>query len=493
MSGETRRALDPGRSPVATGIDPLLVPEPLVFVDLETSGANLANDRIIEIGLVEVDASGIGEWSVLVNPETPVSAFITRLTGIDDAMLSDAPTFRELAPALIERLDGRLLLAHNARFDYGFLKSEFRRLGVDFRSPIACTVRLSRRLFPEHHRHNLDSLVERHALSVAGGRHRALADARLLWELWQCWHRELPTAAIHEAVATLVGRPDLPPQIDRRLIDDLPEAPGAYALYAGDGRLLLSQRSTNLRQQVLGHFRESQRDSPLYRSTRHIEWREAAGELGARLHEIALARQASGEGAAAPPAKSAAEVCSWQLPASPGSDFVPRLVFADDLDFAVAEDLFGLYRSPGEARRSLRTLAEARNLCLRQLGLEGPSRSGACSAYRHKACRGSCVGREAPALHGARLLQALARLRLRPWPYPGPALIVERDAFGMREDFHLIDRWRLLATLHSEDELPGRLTEGPARERFDPDLYRLFSRFLDSGKVAVRPLPPYSL
>ena len=65
----------------------VLAPEPLVFVDLETSGANFANDRIIEIGLVEVDAEGVREWSVLVDPETPISAFITGLTGIDLSLI----------------------------------------------------------------------------------------------------------------------------------------------------------------------------------------------------------------------------------------------------------------------------------------------------------------------------------------------------------------------------------------------------------------------
>jgi DNA polymerase-3 subunit epsilon len=103
-------------------MNPAFAPEALVFVDLETSGANFANDRIIEVGLVEVDSEGAREWSALVNPEAPVSSFITGLTGIDDAMLSTEPTFAQLAPSLLERLRGRLLIAHNARFDSGFLR-----------------------------------------------------------------------------------------------------------------------------------------------------------------------------------------------------------------------------------------------------------------------------------------------------------------------------------------------------------------------------------
>ena len=474
-------------------------PEPLTFVDLETSGANFANDRIIEVGLVEVDESGVREWSTLVNPETPLSSFITGLTGIDDTMLCSAPTFRQLASALLDRLRGRLFIAHNARFDYGFLKSEFARIGVDFRMPSLCTVKLSRKLFPDYHRHNLDSLVVRHGLSVAGGRHRALADARILWELWQCWHRQLPTATIRSALATIAGRPELPPQIDAASLGELPEAAGAYAFFGDQGRLLLCRRSSNLRQQVLAHFRPEQRDTPLWRDTRRIDWRVAAGELGARLREIELARSLSAAGREPPGERrgrghrgAGEELCAWHVPYAAAGEFRPQLVFAADHDFASSDDLFGLYASRREALRSLRTLADAHRLCPRQLGLEEGPREGACAAYRQKNCRGVCIGKETPALHGARLLSALAKFRLKIWPYRGPVVLVERDEFGMREDLHLIDRWRLVGTVGSEEELHAVLADGPSTGPFDPDVYRILSRFLQAGRLPLRQLSPCS-
>ena len=138
-----------------------MIREPLIFLDLETTGANFANDRIIEIGVVEVGQDGAREWSSLVNPGRPVPPFITGLTGIDTAMVATAPRFEDLAVPLLERLKGRLFVAHNARFDYSFLKREFLRLGLNFRAPSLCTVKLSRRLFPEHHRHSLEALVSR--------------------------------------------------------------------------------------------------------------------------------------------------------------------------------------------------------------------------------------------------------------------------------------------------------------------------------------------
>jgi len=150
----------------------------VVFLDLETTGASADRDRITEIGLVEVaDGALIDEWSTLVNPGRPLPSVITSLTGITDEMVSTAPTFADIASELQDRLEGRLIVAHNARFDYAFLRAEFRRLGIRFRSRVLCTVRLSRKLFPEHRHHNLDSVMERFAISCSA-RHRALGDDR---------------------------------------------------------------------------------------------------------------------------------------------------------------------------------------------------------------------------------------------------------------------------------------------------------------------------
>lgn len=99
-------------------IDSEFVGDPLAFVDLETTGANFSNDRIIEVGVVLLDQHGITEWSSLVNPGQALSSFITGLTGITDEMLESAPSFAELAPIIIEMLKGRVFIAHNARFDY---------------------------------------------------------------------------------------------------------------------------------------------------------------------------------------------------------------------------------------------------------------------------------------------------------------------------------------------------------------------------------------
>jgi DNA polymerase-3 subunit epsilon len=150
-------------------------------------------DRITEVGIITVvDGAVIEEWSTLVDPECSIPAEIQALTGITNAMVRDAPTFAEVVDEVRSRLEGAVFVAHNARFDYGFIKNEFRRLGESFTADVLCTVRLSRRLYPEYSRHGLDQLRERHQLSM-DGRHRAMGDARAAWQFIEVATRQHST------------------------------------------------------------------------------------------------------------------------------------------------------------------------------------------------------------------------------------------------------------------------------------------------------------
>ncbi len=157
---------------------------PVAFVDLETTGGNPAYHRVIEVGVVAANADGLEyEWSSLVNPGFSIPYGVQCFTGITDEMVQDAPIFEDIAVQLAERFEGRLFVAHNARFDYGFLREEFRRSGIRLESRVACTVRLSRRVNPAMPRHNLDMLIAYLGLSITR-RHRALPDAQALWQFW---------------------------------------------------------------------------------------------------------------------------------------------------------------------------------------------------------------------------------------------------------------------------------------------------------------------
>lgn len=263
---------------------------PLVFVDLETTGGTFGVDRITEIGIVEAGPQGVSQWTSLVNPERPIPAFVQQLTGIDDAMVRDAPTFAELAAGLLDRMDGRLFVAHNAHFDHSFLKSEFRRIGMRFVPDVLCTVQLSRAVYPAETRHGLDALVERHAL-VPAARHRALADADLLWQFWQHLHRAHAPETLAEHVGRVTRRFRLAAQIDEDTIERIPAGCGAYVFFGDDDAPLYVGRSVRLRQRVRSHLtgpRRSAKDLRLAALVRRVEWKATGGEIGAMLAEAQM-------------------------------------------------------------------------------------------------------------------------------------------------------------------------------------------------------------
>lgn len=154
-----------------------------VVVDLETTGGDPAIQRITEIGAVRVrNGRIIGEWSSLVNPGRRIPSFIAKLTGISDEMVAQAPPFAEIASDLREFLGDAVFVAHRAKFDHGFLKAEFARLGEEFGGPVLCTVVESRRHFPGLASYGLGSLCGHFGIPLAS-HHRALCDARATAEL----------------------------------------------------------------------------------------------------------------------------------------------------------------------------------------------------------------------------------------------------------------------------------------------------------------------
>ena len=443
----------------------------LAFVDLETTGATATSDRITEIGIVEVDENGVREWSCLVNPATPISGFIERLTGISDAMVAQAPPFAELAAEVMARLEGRLFVAHNARFDYGFLKNEFKRAGHDFRATVLCTVRLSRKLFPQHAKHNLDSLIERHGLTVSS-RHRALGDARLIHQFWNRLQAEVAPDALAEAVKVLTARPTLPAGLDPAAIDDLPEGTGVYLFYGENDLPLYVGKSKELKKRVLAHFaadHAAAREMNLAQQVRRIGCIETGGEIGALLKEAALIKTLQ-------PIHNRnlrrnEDLCFWQLVEAGAGEWRPVLLLASNLEFRRQEHLYGPFKSAREAKRTLTELAKEHRLCDSLLGLEKMKPGKPCFAHQLQQCKGACVGKEPVSFHSARLLAALGRWQLAAWPFAGPAWLREGD------EVHLIDHWRHLGTARCEADLHALLdTEPPA---FDRDSYRILVKALD--------------
>ena len=147
------------------------------IVDLETTGGSAAYDRITEIAAYKYNGQKIvGEFVTLVNPERNIPAFITKLTGISDDMVASAPYFYEIAKELIEFTKDCTLVAHNARFDYSFLKQAFRDLGYDYSRETLCSCKLSRKILPGLRSYGLGNLCKELNIENSS-RHRAAGDA----------------------------------------------------------------------------------------------------------------------------------------------------------------------------------------------------------------------------------------------------------------------------------------------------------------------------
>lgn len=146
-------------------------------VDIETSGGRSQIDRITEIAIYIHDGDKIvDEFSTLINPETFIPPFITRLTGINNEMVANAPKFYEVAKKIVLMTEGRLFVAHNAPFDYRFIQEEFKRLGYNYQRQTMCTVRMSRKIIPGMGSYSLGNLCQNLGITI-NNRHRAAGDA----------------------------------------------------------------------------------------------------------------------------------------------------------------------------------------------------------------------------------------------------------------------------------------------------------------------------
>ncbi|MFT2090965.1 exonuclease domain-containing protein [Paraglaciecola sp. 2405UD69-4] len=160
---------------VTWSVDPM---QPYVVVDIETTGGKHPQHRITEIGAVKVvNGEVVDTWTSLVNPERHISKFITKLTGINNSMVADAPLFCELADRFTDFVQGCIFVAHNVNFDYGFIKKEYQRIERKFSMPKLCTVRESRKYFPGLKSYSLANLCEHFEIPLVN-HHRALCDAQ---------------------------------------------------------------------------------------------------------------------------------------------------------------------------------------------------------------------------------------------------------------------------------------------------------------------------
>jgi len=224
------------------------------ILDIETTGGSASNEKITEIAIYVHDGKKIvEEFSTLINPQRMIPAFITRLTGIDNEMVRNAPKFYEVAKQIVEITEGKTVVAHNAQFDYSFIREEFRSLGYSFSRDYVCTVRLSRKLIPGFRSYSLGNLCQNLGIEIVG-RHRAAGDALATVKLFELLLERDQNDSISKSVKNDYLNVRFPESFDRKLIDKLPEVPGVYYLHNEDGTVVYIGKSNNIRKRVITHF-----------------------------------------------------------------------------------------------------------------------------------------------------------------------------------------------------------------------------------------------
>ncbi|MCB1897255.1 MAG: ethanolamine utilization protein [Rhodocyclaceae bacterium] len=457
------------------------MPPALAIIDVETTGARPVDDRITEVAVIRVEhGREVARWASLVDPGIPIPPQIRSITGISDAMVAGAPSFASLADTLHELLADAVFVAHNARFDYGFVRNAFRRCGVAFEADVLCTVKLSRALYPGHARHGLDALIDRHGLACSA-RHRAMGDVEALADFLLRVVGAGDHPQLAAAVATAMKRPPRAPGLADGTLESLPASPGVYLFFGGPrpatDALLYVGSGRDLRSRVSSHFSPSG-GAGLSRRVAHLEVIETAGELGATL--LAAQLVARRRPACNRTTDGSAVIGLKPLRHRRKAPVLTRVPLhgTDPRDWP--GDTFGVFRNERELDGTLSRLAAKHRLCLMRLGLE-PAHSGACSAQTTGHCDGVCIGRESTAAHDQRLVAALAPLGLARWPWPGAIVIRERSPDGARRASHLVDGWCLLGTAEDEDSLADLLARRPPRA-FDLDRYRILQRWLASDR-----------
>jgi DNA polymerase-3 subunit epsilon len=409
-------------------------------------------------------------WEQLINPQTFIPQNIQKLTGISPQMVENQPSFDQIARELKQELEGKIFVAHNARFDYGFIKASFKRIGIDFKPKVLCTVKLSRLLFPDQARHNLDTIINAHQLLVSA-RHRALGDADLLLQFWRVCESKFGKAKLNEAINQLIGNPSLPPNIDQVLIDSIPDAPGCYIFYGENKVPLYIGKSISLRSRVMGHFQGAltqRKEMKLSLQIRDIDWIETSGELGALMLESKLIKERM-------PSmniklRKSKDLCGWSLHEDESGVLIPTLVNQRQLAPGLQDNLYGLFYSKREAHAYLKAIAKKHHLCEALLGLEKRIEGKSCFGYQVKQCGGACLNLTPITLHNLQLKTVLELFKVQVWPYSGPIAIKEGG------EMIVIDKWCYLGTAINQDELYELAESGEAE--FDLDIYKIVKKAL---------------
>lgn len=451
-----------------------MLPKIFSFVDIETTGANVTYNRIIEIGIIRTEQGKIKEkFESLINPQTHIDPFIEKLTGIKRSDLDSAPTFREIQDRIMDILKDSIFVAHNVRFDYGFLRNEYKRCGINFTAKHLCTVKLARILYPGYRNYDLDSIIGRHHITCRR-RHRAFDDAYVIWEFFRQSRKNIHGEIFVKSVNSVLKKPSIPSDLSPEIFETIPESPGVYIFYGEKDMPLYIGKSINIKDRISSHFsadHTSSREMKIARQVKHIETIPTAGELGALLMESSLIKRMQ------PIYNRVLRRLRKMIILKKITDedgyFTVEKIISDKLVLEDMNESIGVFKSDSQMKEFLFGLAKEYRLCNKILGLE--KTDGYCFRYQLNECKGACQKMEPVMKYNLRFHEAFFKNRIKPWPFEGPIVIREK---GDNEEYFIIDKWCLLG--NSKNEI---VTDDVRKDySFDLDTYKILCRYLSKKK-----------
>jgi DNA polymerase III subunit epsilon len=444
-----------------------------VFVDVETTGASALNGQIIEIGIIRVENGRVVDtYQTLLQPHRFISTLITQITGITNDDLEGKPRFDEVALLVRDLLSDAIFVAHNARFDYGFIKTEFKRLGIDWNAKTLCTVKVSRSLFPTERSHSLETIINSHHIPVKA-RHRAYDDAEAMLLFLQAAETKLSPQVVVSAIERALGNPTIPSNIDPAIIKNLPHAPGVYFFYDKDDNLLYVGKSVDIKNRVRSHFTNahtSTKETILTQLVSYIEYETTSGELSALLREAALIKEL------APTynrmLRRTSRLAIFKRSVDSAGYMSGSLFYQETLDILNVDYIDGIFRSMAGGKAVINKAIEEFKLCPKLLGFE--KGRGCCFQHHLGNCKGACIKKETPEEYNKRFVEAFKKIRIKSWPYKGSITLPE-DPDAEEGSAFVIDQWRIIKKIdYTTESYSETLFDQP----FDYDTYRILSKHL---------------
>lgn len=255
------------------------------IIDIETTGGQFNKEGITEIAIYKFDGVEIiDQFISLVNPEIPIQPFVVKLTGINNAMLRQAPKFFEVAKRIIEITEGCIIVAHNAPFDYRILKLEFDRLGYNFQKPTLCTVEMSKVLLPDAQAYSLGKLVRSLGIPIAD-RHRASGDAMATLKLFKLLlDKDIDKQIVKQQIKNEVHQGISPKLFD--ILENIPTTIGIFYIHNDKGNIIFIGKSNNIRKKLNQIFTADTKIAKrIQKEVYTVTFEETGNELIALLKE----------------------------------------------------------------------------------------------------------------------------------------------------------------------------------------------------------------